>query len=396
MKRTLLGTLMLLLLPVLASAQPSTASVAVKVDCSDGQSLNRALSRLERHTAATVTVKGTCAEYVQVNGFEGLTIRGLPGASIVEPTTGASNMLPAVLFFGSSRSVTVSGFNIQAAGTTSVSAVGIGHGSSDIRLLNSHVQGGSAGIVIFENSQALLSHVTGENAGYAALAIFDSSDAHVEHCLFQDTTGTSWHTGITVGAAHVTMFDNTIRNFQVGMSAAAGGIVDLVAYNTYTPNPSGGPTDVLIDSPSGNNFNGVQLSSGSSLNLGNGARLVINQAGQPWGGNTGGILVSDGSTLAAFNAELAIACSYGQGIVVENNSHATLAGVSVTGSGHGGVVVVNTSTLDVTPGSGLTLVGGNGVDLFCDQSPRITGGANLAGVPTSQCNNVSNEEAALP
>jgi Right handed beta helix region len=394
MKRILLGTLMLLLLPGLISAQPSTASVAVKVDCSKGQSLNRALSKLEKHNAATVTVNGTCSEYVQVNGLENLTLRGLPGASIVEPAAGTSDLLTAVLFIGSSRNVTVSGFNIQAAGTTGLSAVGIGHGSSDIRLLNLQVQGGGAGIVVFENSQVLLSHVTGENAGYAAFAIFDSSDAHVEHCLFQDTTGTSWHAGINVGAAHVTMFDNTIRDFQVGITAGAGGIVDLVAYNSYTP--PGGPTDVLIDSPSGNNFNGVQLSSGSSLNLGNGARLVINQPGQPWGGTTGGILVSDGSTLTAFNGELAITGSHGQGIVVENNSHATIAGVSVTGSGHGGVVVVNTSTLDVSPQSGLTLIGGNGVDLFCDQSSMITGGANLAGIPSSQCNNVSNEEAALP
>ncbi len=391
MKRTIWGTLMILALPVVLPAQTSTASVAVSVDCSDGQSLNRALSRVNKHVPATVTVNGTCSEYVQVLGFENLTLRGLPGASIVEPTTGTSNLTPSVLFIGASSSVTVSGFNVQAAGT-STWGVAIGHGSSDVRLLNSQVSGGE-GIAIFENSQVLLSHVTGQNASYATLVIGDSSDVHVEHCLFQDTTGTSWHAGINLGASHITMFDDTIRNMQVGISAGQGSIVDVVAYTSYTP--PGGPTDVLIDSPAGNNYYGVELSSGSSLNLAN-AKLVINQTGQPWGGNTGGILVSDGSALEALNAELAITGSHGQGIVVENNSHATLAGGSVTGSGHGGVVVVNASTLEVNPASGLTLIGGNGVDLFCDQSSMITGGANLAGVPSSQCKNVSTAEAVLP
>jgi hypothetical protein len=107
-------------------------------------------------------------------------------------------------------------------------------------------------------------------------------------------------------------------------------------------------------------------------------------------------MVSDGSTLEASNGELAITGSRGQGIVVENNSHATLTGVSVTGSGHGGLVVDNLSTVDVSQASGITLIGGNGVDLFCDQSSTITGGANIVGVPTSQCRNVTAAETVLP
>lgn len=392
MKRTVWGTLMILALPVLLPAQTSTASVAVTVDCSDGQSLNRALSKLGKHVPATVAVKGTCSEYVQVLGFENLMLQGLPGAAIVEPATVPSSTPPSVLFIGASSSVTVSGFNIQAASTTGPSAVGVGHGSSDVRLLNLQVTGGGSGIAVFENSQVLLSHVTGQNAGYTVLGVYDSSDVHIEHCLFQDTTGTSWHAGIDLLAAHITMFDDTLRDFQAGINASSA-IIDLVSYNTYTP--PGGPTDVLIDSPAGNNYFGVALSDGSSLNLFS-AKLIINQPGQQWGGNTGGILVSDGSTLEASNGELVITGSHGQGIVVENNSHATLMGVSVTGSGHGGVVVDNLSTVDVNPMSGLTLVGGSGVDLFCDQSSTITGGANLAGVPTSQCKNVSTAEALLP
>ncbi|KAA6465172.1 hypothetical protein DYQ86_04270 [Acidobacteria bacterium AB60] len=381
-----------ILLAMAAAMVVPAQSISINVNCNNGQSLNRVLSRLERQVAVTVTVTGTCSEFVQVAGFDNLTLRGAAGASITQPAATANTLPVAVLAIGASRSVTVSGLAIQATGTAGPSAIGIGHGSSDIRLMNLQATGGSAGIVVYENSQVLLSHVTVQNSGYASFALFDSSDAHVEHCLFEDTTGTTWHTGIFAGAAHVTMFDDTIRDFQVGIFAGSGAIVDTVAYTTYTP--SGGPTDVVIDGPAGNTYNGVQLSAGASLNLS--SRLVINGVGQTWGGTTGGILVSDGAALSAANGSLAITGSYGQGVLVENNAHATLTGASITGSGHGGVVAVNGANVAVAPGGSLTLVGGNAVDLFCDASSRIVGGANLAGVPTLQCANLAASVATLP
>jgi len=41
----------------------------VVVNCDQGQSLNRTLSRLHKHSPAAVLVSGTCTEFVQVNGF---------------------------------------------------------------------------------------------------------------------------------------------------------------------------------------------------------------------------------------------------------------------------------------------------------------------------------------
>jgi hypothetical protein len=209
-----------LLLAGSASAALAEPSIPVRVNCDNGDSLNDALSRLNKRLPATISVSGTCTEFVLVVGFENISLNGLPGAALMQPSTGAGNN---VLFIGSSRSVTVSGFSIQAS---TVSAVAIGHGSSDIRLLNLNVQGGS--VLIFEHSQVLLSHVVGQDTGYTPLGIYDSSDVHVEHCLFQDTTGTPWHVGMAVGASHVTMFDTTIRNMQQGIVANSGSIIDLV------------------------------------------------------------------------------------------------------------------------------------------------------------------------
>src|SRR5436305_11977533 len=97
----------ILILFVLAAsvvmAQNSAPSIPVTVDCSIGQSLNRTLSKLDKQVATTVSVNGTCSEYVQVVGFENLTLKGLPGAALVQPSTSAGNLLNAVLMIESSR-----------------------------------------------------------------------------------------------------------------------------------------------------------------------------------------------------------------------------------------------------------------------------------------------------
>lgn len=389
MKKTNGGLLLLLVLS--GSVAVAQTPLSITVDCSSGQSLNRALAKLDKHVSVTVSVNGTCTEYVQVTGFDNLTVKGLPGAMLMQPSTGAGNLFNSLLLIEASRSVTVNGLDVQAD-TATVAAIGIGHGSSDIRLRNLNVTGGSAGITVFENSQVSIAHVTVQNSGYATLAIFDLSDVHAEHCIFKDTTGTQWHSGIFMGASHITMFDTTIRNMQVAIDAGAGSIVDVGRYTTYTP--SGGPSDIIIESPAGTNFNGVSLDAGSSLNISS-ARLLINQSGQSWGGTSGGVLVSHGSTLNANGSNLIITGSHGQGIVVVDNSHATLMGASITGSGHAGLVVDNLSSVDVSGGTP-ALIGGNAVDLFCDSGSMITGGSHLAGAPTSECANVQAGEASLP
>jgi len=99
------------------------------------------------------------------------------------------------------------------------------------------------------------------------------------------------------------------------------------------------------------------------------------------------VTVSDGGTLSA-GANLVISGSQGQGVFVSNNSHASLAGSSITGSAHGGLVAANLSTISVATSNPLTLVGGNKTDLFCDSKSVITGSANLAGVPSVSCGNL--------
>jgi hypothetical protein len=376
----------LALITLLFAATWVTANpIPIAVDCDAGQSLNRTLAKMDKYTPATVQVKGTCTEYVLINGFDGLTLKGLQGATLLQPSTDPGNGLAIhVLSIEASRSITISGLAVHS-GSSALAGIGIGQNSQDVRLRNLTIDGaGVFGIMVFESSQVSLARVKARDPGYATVGVYDVSDVHIEDCLFAHSTGAAWHAGLDVGSGHVTIQGTTIRNMQVGVNITRSGSVDIQSFNSYYP--LGGPNDVVIESPARTNFWGVSVGSGSLLNLGD-TRLRITNPGQPWGWNTAGVFVSDGGTLNA-GANLVVSGSQGQGVLVSNNSHASLAGSSITGSGHGGLVALNMSTIAVGASNPLTQISGNGTDIFCDSKSLITGGANIANATTVQCSNL--------
>ena len=99
------------------------------------------------------------------------------------------------------------------------------------------------------------------------------------------------------------------------------------------------------------------------------------------------MLVSSGSSFTA-GANLVVSGSQGQGVFVTNDSHADLDGSSITGSQHGGLVVVNQSSTAVGSQHPPTVISGNGTDLFCDTGSFTTGGSNIANATSLQCVNL--------
>jgi hypothetical protein len=382
--RLVVGVISLLLLVSTASAQNART---VSVDCNNGQSLSGTLAKLNKQIPTTVFVQGTCTEFVTIDGFEGLTLKGQSGAVLQQPATNPlSNSY--VLSITGSRGINVLGLTVQSLPSI-FSGIGIGKGSNEV-LLQNVIVSGSWGIVIYEESQAWLVHVNVTiSSGFAAISAFDKSDVHIAGGLLQRPSDGAFYDGLVVGSGHVTMQGMTIRDMQNAISIDQSGSVDLV---DVVPNA---PTDVTIDNPSGTNVNGAFVSDGSSLNV-ESVRLIIKNAGQTYGGTSGAVFVTNNSTLNA-GSSLLVSNSQGQGLIVTNNSHATLAGSTISRSLHGGIVAANLSTIDVQPASSLTLVGGNAPDLFCDSNSFITGTANLAGVPTASCANLlSGNTVPLP
>lgn len=378
----------LMLLLLIAS---SVLAVPISVNCDAQQSLNRTLSILPKQIPITVLVKGTCTEYVSVKGFDGLTLKGYPGAKLVQPGTDQGGALASyVLSIEGSRGVTVDGFAVHG-GPTAV-PVAIGRGSTDVRIRNLTVEGASwTGIGIYEASQVSLAFVSMRNSGYAGIAVLDISDVHIEDSTLEPGAADGWHAGLSVsGSSHVTMHNVAIHNMAVGIDIGSKGVVDIWDYNSYYP--QGGPIDVVIDNAGGvgmGGFYGVSISDGGSLNLKGtpDAKLRILNPGQAWGGDTAGIRVQNGSTLNA-GPNLEISGSQGHGVYVTGNSHASLAGSKITGSGHGGVVALNLSTVGILTGGALTEIGGNTVDVFCDSRSVITGSVAIFNAASVQCGNI--------
>lgn len=370
----------LVLATLVLSSMWAFADSAPVVDCDRGQSLNRTLARIDKSQPTTVRFRGTCTEYVLVDGFNNLTLKGLTGATIQQPGTNPPPEPSFVLSVTASRSVTFSGFAVRSLPSV-FSVIGIGSGSTDVRLQNVTTDG-SWGIVAYDASQVFLVQVTVNiTSGFAGISALDKSDVHIIDGLVQRPADTQWHAGIFASSGHVTMQGMTIRDMQQGISVAASGSVDLVNFE-----PTALGVDVIIDNPSGINFNGAVVGDSSSLNISS-AKLRISNAGQPWGGDTGAVFVTNGSTLNA-GASLIVSGSQGQGVIVSNGSHAQLAGSSITGGAHGGLVVVNMSTAGVDSSNPLTVIGSNGTDLFCDSKSQIAGVANISNAAVVQCGNL--------
>jgi hypothetical protein len=364
----------------------ATSTLAIQtrtVNCSEGQSLNFTLATLIKFLPATVTVQGTCTEYVLVNGFNDLTLTGAPGATLQQPSTNPPSSPIFVLSIKASRSVTVTGLAVRSSPSPTnalLSSIGIGGGSNQIRLQDVTTDG-SWGIIVYEASQVWLVRATVNiTSGYAAISALDKSDVHIVDGLLQRPANSNFNAGLFVGSGHVTMQGMTIRDMQQSINIGSSGSVDLVNFE-----PTAAGIDVIVDNPSGTNFNGAVVLGSSSLNLSS-AKLRINNAGQPYGGDSGAVFVSNGSTLNA-GPSLVVTNSRGQGVIVSNDSHAQLGTSSITGGAHGGLVVMNLSTAGVDFGSTVTITG-NGTDLFCDSKSRITDGANIANAITVSCNNL--------
>src|ERR1700756_2151742 len=236
-----IGLAMLFLSSILAFANSS-----VTVNCDAGQSLNSTLAKIPKYVPTTVTVKGTCTEYVLIDGFRGLTLNGVQGASLQQPSTNSTSQ-PYVLSVRASRSVTISGLAVHSLPSV-FSGIGIGGGSVDVRLQNVNTDG-SWGVWVDEASQAWLVNVTVNlTSGFAAVSAFDKSDVHVVGGRLQRPPNGAFNAGLLVSSGHVTMRGTTIRDMQQGISINASGSVDLVNFDSATEN-----TDVTIDNPSGTN-----------------------------------------------------------------------------------------------------------------------------------------------
>ena len=367
-----------------ATAKPKDPK-PVNVACDRAETIAEVLATLDKQGPNALLISGTCREYVHIEGFEHLTVEGLPGAALEQPATAPPPNVDSLLTVSASTDVTISGLTIRPG--TMHTGLFIRAQSSDVRARSLIIDGGNFCILESDGSWASYAGLDLRPSGWAGIGLFHAG-GQMEDTVIQGAEGGA---GITLSHSHLTIHGTTIRNKWFGISAVAGSYLEVEDSNNYVP--FGGPSEVLIENPANNSYWGVQVDTVSSAYLYGNAKLRITQAGGIWW-TGGGVAVQNGSSFrdgqpGNLTASLEIENSQGQGLLVTNQSVAILAGSRIVGSVGNGLAVLNNSTVAASSSSPLTDISGSLVqDVFCDSRSLVTGAAGIANATKVQCSNL--------
>jgi len=283
-----LGLFTLIMLMLLAPAAANAKDVSV--DCNNRKkdnSIQAALDALDKQGPHTITVSGTCVEYVTINGFDRLNLLANPGASINDPAPAAPE--GTVLRIIYSRLVVVDGFTINGGGPNGIGCFAF----AACHLLNNTVQGA------------------------ADFAVFIGRHSSAE------------------------LFNNTIQNSAGGLQVTFGG--DAVMFGgtiqgiTSTTDP---------EDPGFLGYPAVDVSQHAYLRIGRGglpSPLIQNNTFD-------GVRVSGNSTFVLLNQGVTITSNGGSGIVLNHGSVLEmLGGHIITDNGGNGVWVGESSFAFIPP-----------------------------------------------
>jgi hypothetical protein len=353
------------------------------VDCSKGDSINAELAKLTKSGPNVMTISGSCAEDIVIDGFDDLTLVAAAGASL-NPASATSK---SVLLVSSSRKVVFDGFavNIPApAPNTPVSWVAEFNGSVGCVMKNLSVTGGG-GIRLQRSSYVSISDSTLHDVSIGII-VGNACNSDIRGVTIDNTL-----TPAPRGQIGIAIFDGstaftegvTISGFNQGVFASAGVFaISPGFFDTTRP--------VVIQ----NNRTGIAVANGGFASITGPIALTAN--GQLNNDLTGGIIVNHG-TLAITGAlpqtgTSTIDNNITQGVLVMNNGTAQITGpVSISSNGYNGVVIVNAG---ITAFAGIgnpiafpTVTQNTARDIFCDSRSLVTGSNNVSGATNRQCTN---------
>jgi hypothetical protein len=331
------------------------------VDCSSGQTIGRALARLDPGRPSVLRVSGTCREAVEVRGFDDLRIVAAPGAAL-ESVPGDSAYPLAVY---ASRSVSIEGLTVRVTDISWKPAFFFWT-CGQCSLTDVTVEGGTT-FWAFSWSQvsALRLHHSGAGGGGPVLA---NAKLDMEESSFDG--GGSGGCGLSAAENAVAVVKaSTFRRFSSGVCAASGGQVHFW------------------------NGNVVEDNSCSGIQVRNGGHAEVHQSTVRGNGGAclgGGISVDLASRLFVDSTE--VRSNSGGGILVDHQSFAGLgAGAVVSGNADGGLRLKNGSRAvgPVNPTQTAEVSGSTGgADLACDSTSHVNNAARITGVTSTSCPNV--------
>jgi hypothetical protein len=365
----------LALLPSGLSAAPAaTAATKVTVNCDAGQTISRALSKLDKAGPNVVKVHGTCQENVVVKHFDDLRIVGAPGATILgDPATPGVSVLQVL----ASRSVTIDGLTVSGPGPSGFEI----ESCVDCRIQNCWVSDAVIGIGIWANADVTVSRCRVSHVGAAGMGVAEAS-ANITGSEFDG--GPSAWAGIFVRAGGVAnLADSVVRNFSFGADVGDGACLSI-------GNPSPPGSSVTIQD---NTCTGLSVGRNGQISVGE-THLRVARNGSVCTG--AGINVDTGAIFNAGpqNSFLEVVDNMGSGISLNHHALLTLGTGRISGNAFSGVDVRNDS-MAIGPLGWTTQtfeISGNGNDIYCDSTSMVTNAARITGATQVACPNVKQED----
>jgi hypothetical protein len=355
------------------------APVDVTVNCSQGKSINDAISKMDDSSKDyALTLSGACAENVAIRQFQGHSLilqgDGSPGTSL----TGVSSNLPGttVLLIVSSSIITIQNLTINVTGTLPTGQVG---GISlafceRCSVVNVTINTPRVGLGASDSSGNLIDltvNTSGSQVG-GGVSVVNASDMNLLNVKLHGPVGVTPPpgTGLNVdSSSHARLSASTslaIDNFGIGITVRGNSFLEGTGIC-----PGSNPQTICA-SISGYS-QAIRLESGRAFL--SGVNISSTTTGLPAGT---AVLVATESTLEMI-APVNISVPAGLALGVTHNSHAALFG-NLSGFSITGVAprVVSIGTLSSVQFNGPITLIGSGVN--CDASSTATGSGNVSPV----------------
>lgn len=406
-RRLLRAALLPALLLVALTASARAANVTV--DCTAAastpptffNSITAAVNSLDLVGPHTVTVTGPCAETVNVQQRDRLTIQSAPAHTAVITPPGGTN----VISIGGSHNITLRGLALSGGGNGLVISRGSTvtlQGVSMTGNMGSGLRVDTGSVVSLSGAPPFpavsISSNNGTGISTDASELIISGGVTVANNLGLAMAVTGGRLIVNGGTAGNVFRDNgsginldgTVANFT-GLNTIQNN--DLTGVQVISGRVSfggfdgpGGPFSTTIE---GHTL-GFNVVAAASVTFGGPNRIRNNGVGNPDAEFRGGIRIGTVGRVQ-IDGPNEITGNTGPGVFLDFNGALAMSGASVTNNTEGGVRVARSSVGNF--GLGNTLSGNGGAQLSCDDTSLIAG-PGLAGLPQKAvaCKNVEHEK----
>jgi Right handed beta helix region len=340
----------------------------VTVGCPGGSggtypTINAALTAIGLTGPSTITVTGTCTEYVALTNARSLAILGSAGAKLV-----ALQDFDAI-DISLSQDITIAGLEIVGVPGSVAGGGGAGvyaYDGSEVHILSCNIHDNEGGGVVADTKTQLFLHGTTvhNNTPNDGLDVLNNSSADVFGTTIQNN-------GLPVtGGVGILVNDRSslvLRQANSILNNGDYGILATVLSSVHIQSAVVGNFSTI----SGHGVDGIAVARDSSLQINGASPQVVTANGSscPLDPTCGGVYALRNSVVNLGNAS--ITGNHGSGVNVDQGSNLVLNSATLSNNSGDGVHVEEIAIGNINLGN--TITGNGGASVFCDSRSLVLG-----------------------